>query len=113
MRNSGKQRIKFNLFRQMFHSVEQRLKPCRKDSKSAIENQTEEIKKRQEQMINLAKSYTMTLYIWISCVLPILLALLVVFLHTFIGLQFICKDEQGNFAILLYEWIRSTFFGMC
>ena len=55
----------------------------------------------------------MAKYIWINYVLPILLALLVVFLVIFIGLQFICKDKEWNFAILFYEWIRSTYFGMC
>ena len=83
------------------------------DSKRQIENQTEELKKKQEQIINLATSKIMAKYIWINYVLPILLALLVVFLVIFIGLQFICKDKEWNFAILFYEWIRSTYFGMC
>ncbi len=83
------------------------------DSKRQIENQTEELKKRRGQIVDLATSKIMVKYIWINYVLPILLAILVVFLVAFIGLQFICRDKEWNFAILFYEWIRSTYFGMC
>ena len=82
------------------------------ESKRQIENQTEELKRKQNQIVNLATSKIMPKFIWINYALPILIAILVAFLVIFISLQFICKDKEWNFAVLFYEWIRSTYFGV-
>lgn len=69
-------------------------------------------KKKQEQIASLATSKVMPRYVWENYIIPILLVILTISFVAFIVLQFVYKDREWNFAILFYEWIKSTYFGI-
>lgn len=77
-----------------------------------IEEQAGQLKKKQEQIASLATSKVMPRYVWENYIIPILLVILTISFVAFIVLQFVYKDREWNFAILFYEWIKSTYFGI-
>ena len=81
------------------------------ESKRQIEQQAEQLKKKQDQIITLAKRKVMPQYVWQNYIIPILLVVLTIIFVGFIILQFIYKDKEWNFSILFYSWVKTTYFG--
>ena len=81
------------------------------ESKCKIQQQDRELKKQQEQIAVLLKGKVTRRYIWEIYIVPILLVVLLIVCAVFIVLQFICKDNKWNFAVLICNWIRTTYFG--
>ena len=81
------------------------------ESKRQIEQQAEQLKKKQNQIITLAKRKVMPQYVWQNYIVPILLVVLTIIFVGFIILQFVYKDKEWNFSILFYSWVKTTYFG--
>ena len=76
-----------------------------------IKQQNETILQKQKQINSHAERKTLPLYVGKTYVTPLLLTLLTLAFLMFIVLQFVCKDEPWNFAVLFFEWVKTTYFG--
>lgn len=81
------------------------------ERKHVIEQQTEQIKRKQDQIIALAERKILPKYVWQNYAVPLLLSFLTVFFLVFVLLQFFWDNKEWNFAVLFYNWIKTTFFG--
>lgn len=82
-----------------------------KEKDTTIIQQKERIKQKQEQIVSHAEHKTLLPYIVKTYVVPCLLVLLVLAFICFIALQFTYKDKPWNFAVLFFEWVKTTYFG--
>ena len=87
-----------------------------KDSVIAVKN--EQLSKQQrlseeqkEKICAFAKKRTTPLYIFRCFLIPIALVIITLIAIAFLLLQFLFKEECWNFAILFFDWIKTTWFG--
>lgn len=87
-----------------------------KDSVIAVKN--EQLSKQQrlseeqkEKICAFAKKKITPLYIFRCFLIPIALVIITLIAIAFLLLQFLFKEECWNFAILFFDWIKTTWFG--
>lgn len=83
-----------------------------KEKNRIIKRQDEQIKQKQEKIISYAERKTLLKFIAKTYMLPCLLVLLTLVFVLFIILQFILKESSWNFAVMFFEWIKTTYFGI-
>ncbi len=77
-----------------------------RDSKAA------ELEKNRDKITKFAETKIQPLYIWKTIIAPIILAMLTVSLVIFIALHFFFGDKTWNFAVIFYNWVKETPFGL-
>ena len=87
-----------------------------KDSVIAVKN--EQLSKQQrlseeqkEKLCAFAKKKITPLYVFRCFLIPIALVIITLIAIAFLLLQFLFKEESWNFAVLFFDWIKTTWFG--
>lgn len=82
-----------------------------KERNRTIQQQDEKIQQQQDNIYSYVKRKIMLKYIAKTYIIPALLALLVLVFVSFLLMQFACKDEEWNFAVAFFDWVKTTYFG--
>ena len=83
-----------------------------KEKDEIIAQKNEEISNTTTQLNAVAKNETTARYRWKVYILPIALLILTAAFIAFIGLQFFFADEEWNFAVKFFDWVKTTTFGL-
>ncbi len=76
-----------------------------------IKKQQKTIKNQKKRVLSFAEKKIMPKFIFCNYVVPVSLVLLSTLVLLFLLLQFFLRDKSWNFAILFFDWIKSTWFG--
>ena len=87
-----------------------------KDSIIAVKNeqlgeQQRLSKKQKEKIRTFAEKKITPLYIFCCYLIPVILVMLTLVTVAFLLLQFLYKEESWNFAVLFFDWVKTTWFG--
>ena len=81
------------------------------DKNEQLSKQLRMSEEQKERICKFAKKKITPLYVWKSFLIPIILAITTLVAVAFLLLQFSFKEESWNFAVLLFDWVKTTWFG--
>lgn len=81
------------------------------DKNEQLSKQLRMSEEQKERICKFAKKKITPLYVWKCFLIPIILAMTTLVAVAFLLLQFSFKEESWNFAVLLFDWVKTTWFG--
>ena len=81
------------------------------DKNDQLSKQQRMSEEQKERICKFAKKKIMPQYIGKCVLVPIILVMITLVALAFLLLQFLFKEESWNFAILFFDWVKTTWFG--
>lgn len=81
------------------------------DKNDQLSKQQRMSEEQKERICKFAKKKIMPQYIGKCVLVPIILVMITLVAFAFLLLQFLFKEESWNFAILFFDWVKTTWFG--
>lgn len=81
------------------------------EKQQEIERKVAEVERKKEQIAEFAEKKIRFKLVLKTYVLPAVLVILTVAFFVFIVLQFVYADKKWNYAIIFFNWIKTTTFG--